>query len=362
MRIPTLLLCFFSAFILNGQHIFNETFTEKEGKFCPGKPGQMVQWPVNWKIYQTQNDNWNGPVDTTTCISVGVPQNGYMPISLDQITLGKPLFCRLLLEKDTTTYKLLSNSLYEVIFYGKIEQAKLITGNSCAQDVCSGAFVGISIPDSNGVERAETRFHTGINTHNDVSYLSIQACFPAEKFEQQFLKEMVLKFTIQPDSISSLKPVLYLGSLSIIEVNAPALITQVLAKPASFNGQTYNVSAFEASDKSGFGNYLLPYTASSYPSVTHPSYVEARPEPNISAPATINLISDPWSGLEIQPFTYFRGALVMGSDTIRHTANLVNEGSDLCLKGGMNIAMPEDKSFLIIHFPVCSLERAVHFG
>jgi hypothetical protein len=35
--------------------------------------------------------------------------------------------------------------------------------------------------------------------------------------------------------------------------------------------------------------------------------------------------------LEIQPFTHLRGALVQGSDTLRHILNLVNNGGNFCL-------------------------------
>lgn len=39
---------------------------------------------------------------------------------------------------------------------------------------------------------------------------------------------------------------------------------------------------------------------------------------------------DEYQSLEIQPFTNIRGALVEGSDSVRHIANLVNMGGDFC--------------------------------
>ncbi len=53
--------------------------------------------------------------------------------------------------------------------------------------------------------------------------------------------------------------------------------------------------------------------------------------PNSAEQEVINLVVDPFQTLEIQPFTYLIGALVAGSDTLRHQVNLVNNGGDICL-------------------------------
>jgi hypothetical protein len=104
----------------------------------------------------------------------------------------------------------------------------------------------------------------------------------------------------------------------------------VVGQPWDYTGSEYNVAAYEAATNGGFQTYLLQYTAATYPDAAHPSFVEATLSPNTSTQETINLIVSDFESLEIQPFTHLRGALVEGSDSVRHHANLINMGGEFC--------------------------------
>ncbi|MCS7037124.1 MAG: T9SS type A sorting domain-containing protein, partial [Saprospiraceae bacterium] len=73
------------------------------------------------------------------------------------------------------------------------------------------------------------------------------------------------------------------------------------------------------------------YTAPTYPSPAHPSYIEAYPVPNEAIPRNITLSVGPGQTLEMQPFAQFRGGLVLGSDTLRHGFTLLNQGGEFCM-------------------------------
>ena len=98
-------------------------------------------------------------------------------------------------------------------------------------------------------------------------------------------------------------------------------------------GVEYDLNIAEAGTGGGvfFENFLLQYTAPTFPSAQDPSYVVGSIVPNSPEQQVINLVVDEFQTLEIQPFTYLIGALAEGSDTLRHQVNLVNNGGDICL-------------------------------
>jgi hypothetical protein len=101
----------------------------------------------------------------------------------------------------------------------------------------------------------------------------------------------------------------------------------------NFSTGEYDVNVAEVATGGGsfFENFLLQYTAPTFPSAQDPSYIIGSVTPNTPEQQVINLVVDEFQTLEIQPFTYLVGALAEGSDTLRHQVNLVNNGGDICL-------------------------------
>ena len=323
----------------NAQSVYSSTFSGLEIAPCPFNPNKITQQIRGWILYQTLNGNWDGPVDSSRCISA---ENNVAVcatfVRLSQIDPARPLFLRAKPEAlQGVNNQLVPNKLYEAFAYvslspGNLERLQTDTG--CLQDLCTGLFLGIAIPGPDGQTGAATRFHTGLLQLENAFYSNywMQSCFPSEKFDQQSLRELVLKFSFSPSANWSAQ-ILKLHHLSIKPVFFDlGLIDHVHAAPQHLMGSEYTVNLAEAADQFS-QNFLMVYTAPTYPSAQAPAYVEARPEPNTNAPKTINLSVEPGQSLQIQPFTYLRGALVQGSDSVRHRANLLNNGGDFCING-----------------------------
>lgn len=322
---------------LRSQWIYYDAFNGLEIAPCPFDASKTIQQIGGWVMYQTFNGNWDGPMDSSRCISAETNASvGATFIRLSQVDPTRALFLRAKPASiQNADPKLWPNSLYTIQATVSLSPAggpALQTGTDCFQDLCSGVFVGLAIPGPDGQVDAARRFHTGLFAPQPgLSHTyAAESCFPSEKFDTQSLSEVVLKLTFTPSANWSAQ-ILKLHDISVTLNDAfPGMIEQVFALPKHLHGLEYTVNAAEAT--SHFSpNYLMPYTAPTYPSAQNPSYVEARPEPNSITPQTINLYVGQFQGLQIQPFTYLRGALVQGSDSIRHQANLLLDGGDLCV-------------------------------
>ncbi|MBK8555737.1 MAG: hypothetical protein IPL65_08190 [Lewinellaceae bacterium] len=338
--LQAIFLCLFSPSLF-GQYVPNQYFAALQQLPCPFDTTQTVDWPVNWMVYQTTDGNWDGPVDSTRCLSTSLGQWGYgARLDLSTINPAMPVFFKANLNAPGLETNFLPNTVCNIQVSFQLEPncQGFETGNTCAQDLCSGALAGIAIPDELGVQGAAIRLNTSTPEFEFPSpnscNLEANACFPTEYFEEQTLQFFVLKFSWDP----------LIGSLDgrTLQVNVAGIdqlipdwvghIADVPASAAQLVGDHYEVPAYAAAQNNSFnGNYLMEYTALTYPGAANPSYVEAYPVPNTTDQQTINLIVDPWETLEIQPFTHLRGALVAGSDSIRHIANLVNMGGDICM-------------------------------
>lgn len=305
--------------------IFYHNFFSVVPQSCPFNPDVQVTQPPGWIIYQTLDSRWDGPVDTSRCISAVMTDNNCL-IDLEQIDPSRPLFVRALTLGNQM--ELPVNALLSCLFSWDIvnaAQGDLLTDVNCVEDVCSGVFIGIGVPPPHPL-----RVHTGLYGEE----ISGGFCFPTEYFPGQILKEVILKVTLSPQANLSGK-YLQLYSVQIFPTGLePGLVTSVDAQEWHYNNATeeYDVNIFETVQTGGWsGNYLLQYTEPTFPSAADPSYVEGTVTPASAQQETINLIVDDWENLEIQPFTHLRGALVEGSDSLRHVVNLVNNGGQFCL-------------------------------
>lgn len=331
------LLLFLTKGSLPAQWIYYDSFSGLEIAPCPFDANKINQQIGGWVIYQTLNGNWDGPVDSSRCISAEKNADiGTTFIRLSQVDPTRPLFLRAKPESiQNADLKLWPNSLYSIqaaIGLSPTDGPTLQTGTDCFQDLCSGVFVGLAIPGPDGQVDAARRFHTGLFAPQPgyPRAYGAESCFPSEKFDTQSVSDLVLKLTFAPSANWSTQ-ILKLSAISVEFTDPfPTLIEQVYALPKHLHGLEYTINVDETA--SGFSPaYLMPYTAPTYPSAQNPSYIEARPEPNSGTPQTINLYVGLFEILQIQPFTYLRGALVQGSDSIRHRANLLNDGGDICI-------------------------------
>lgn len=312
-----------------GQTIFQENFPTLIQQTCLVDPNQLVTYPEYWIVYQTADGTWDGPMDTNHCVSVSnnAPFTG-IRIALDQVDPSRPLFLRALPPALAGTPTLQPDYIYSFTVNGETSGATplLEQGSGCTQGICSGAFVGIGIPGG-------TRYQTAMAKEWD-NFYSMDACFPTEYFNNQTLKELVLKFAFLPGAELAGQS-LTISGISILEsVLPPGYVMEVKVGSEDYNGFTgqYHINVAQTADApSFFETYLGKYTAPTFPDAQHPSYIVGSITPNPSEQQTINLEVLEFQSFDIQPFTYLIGDLVNGSDTQRHHLNLVDSGGEFCL-------------------------------
>jgi len=326
------LLCTPAAF---GQFYYSTIFSGFDTLPCPYNDAETVIFPKGWYLYQTTDDTWQGPIDSTRCISVEpIGVFGQSRVDLEQINPQKALFLRARASEFAGLGNLEPNYLYNAGINFHVSDTAVIPvdGTNCVEDVCTGLFVAIAVP---GTQRIQTGLLNNGNYPAGYLYRDVTACFPTEYFFDQHLKELVLKFKF-PEGINLAGHYLFPEYASVEPLNAPpGLVTEVTVGPDNYNSTTgeYDINVADAASGGGFfyENFILQYTAPTFPSAQDPSYVVGSISPNSTEQEVINLVVDPFQTLEIQPFTYLVGSLVAGSDTLRHQVNLVNNGGDICL-------------------------------
>lgn len=315
-------LCVFTLF---SQDIYppNSGFFETSIIPCPYDSTVEIEMFDNWQVYQTLNDEWDGVVDSSLCISL-VEIDSEKRLPLNEIDQDKPLFIRSLVSENPRPY--LTDWLYEIGFRGKKSlNLSLNLQDTCKNALCSGLIVGIEIPDTISTDTAMRIHYDDFSTYeiNQFGGFDNTYCMPTEKFEFNNLKEYVAKFTFNNANLNN--HYLYDLHVNIQEAYDVDLLTEIEAYDF-FNGEFY----YYLNNYYYYGGLLAKYTADSYPSMDSISYIEATPNDLQTEQQTINVVADEFLPLSFQPFTAIRGALVEGSDSVRHITNIVNEGSELC--------------------------------
>lgn len=316
------------ASLLQAQSLPNNNFKNLSTLPCPFDPSVEVTQPVGWRLYQTLDGKWDGPIDSTVCVSVEqVYTWGAIKIDLDQIDPARPLFIRCLLDDDNKI-PLEPDWLFLAQGYLVTSSAvQLNQSNQCEDGICTGVIAGIEIPDETG-DSTQLRIYVG--PYEDMYYDAYSTCMPSEKFSENYLREFIFKIqadtsATQPQDFSITATVMDIGAILDI-----ARIFEVIVPEFLWTGQEY-LAELQYFAVNGWFNFLFMYGSNTYPSLANPHFIDATPEENSPEPKVINLQVNEYESAYFQPFTYLRGGLVEGSDSIRHEANLVNLGGNLCI-------------------------------
>ena len=327
MKTITTLLCLFAgSFFLNAQifDYYNVNF-DLEQKPCPFDNSQSVIQPSNYLVYQTLNNKWDGPIDSTVCINF--EQDGFIEyLLLDGVDISRAIFFRHTLEPGLNGL-LYSNWLYALS--GSIfPEDGVILDNSddCTNGFCSGLLARIQIPDESGAG-VSYREYVALNTNN---WAYFHSCFPTEFFAENVLTDLIFKITVDELVGDPAEQRIRMFSSEIQAVYDPAEVFAAIIPEAYYSDTSYNIPV----DKlSGFGydHHILMHNAGDYPSSANPYFVEAVPEVNPDTQTTINIFVNNYQSFVYQPFTSLRGAFIENSDSIRHNVNVINNGSNLCV-------------------------------
>lgn len=284
---------------------------------CPFDDAVLLHTAKGWTAYQTLDNTYNGPVDSSWCISLKAndawPDFSFAPTAFDT---SRSIFIRADLN-DSNKIALEADKVYGIYtsMIGYAENADYST--ACPELICSGVIIGVEIPDSTFTTTTK-RWHF-ING----SAFEYQFCLPSEKFSEQYLTDFIFKLTFNniSDSIRSY------GEPSMSETYDVTLITDLTHSPGTYVAGEYSINGYDILP-TGIG--LLKYDLPDYPSTDHFYYVDVSPEPNPSEPVVINININASQTLLTQPYVQLRGDFAEG-DTVRHTVNLINNGGKFCL-------------------------------
>ncbi len=310
---------------------------------CPFDSTVTINRTGYWLIYQTLNDKWNGEIDSSRCISVEEVSND-LEIALNQIDPTKSLFIKSLMNDDTKVF-LSPNSLHNSSFYiRKSDDALLNLNEDCENGLCTGLIVGIEIPDSTGTEKT-LRMHSTTASQSS-SKVRAEICIATEKFNENYLKEFVLKVTFANQELDGQWIRLgYVSNEEFISSWEDYRIYDMPIPESLYDGTSYNANLHDFSIIYD-GNALLMYTDTTYPSPDHLSYVEAYLVSNKPTQETINFYIDDYETLVYQPFTELRGGLIEGNDSLRHLFNLINNGGTFCMYNFVELIFDEDNHYI----------------
>ncbi len=295
---------------------------------CPFDNSQEILTADFWSIYQTQNDQWDGPVDSTQCIEVY--EDGFnINFALNQIDLDKPIFVRSKLEE--VDPRLLNNDfLYNGNFSFVVDDGiEINLNNDCENDLCSGLLVSIEIPNESGTGVSQREYRKSVSESFNNNYQA-SFCYATEKFDSPILKEYILKITLDPESTGEWIQLRSAFNEGFDEYSTYK-ITDLEIPDFYYVDTSYVYSLINLAGIFEATNFLVMYADTTYPSTQNPSYVDITPTPNVPTQEFIDIIVEDFQTLVFQPFAFLRGGLIEGSDSLRHHYNLINNGAEICM-------------------------------
>ena len=299
---------------------------DSTSKACANNPGKKIITFKQWEGYQTLNNKWDGPRDTSVCFNIA--RDNYNPyLDFAEVQNRNPVFIRAILN-DSNKIALDSNELYHysVRFSSDADfRLQLDASANCPDNVCSGFLLGVEIPADSGKGAAMRWYPAKLNLELSAAEL----CFSTERFPKgNFLRELI--FMLKPNSQSTSAPRVEIhAQYARLEYEGYDLF-QFKKIVAPKDGNKY---VFRADNlKAGYpyqGSILLMYHDTTYPSIQNLSYVEIEPKPNTVEVQNIEIQFSSYFTLNSQPFVRLRGAKTL-ADSTRHQFTIVNNGSQFC--------------------------------
>lgn len=259
---------------------------------CPFDSASTVFMSSNYRYYSTLDDNYWGEMDSSLCYTLN-ETNGSFQTS--QVPSGRKLFAEFILTDSLPLQPHLANRIYGLF--------QDWSGLGCDSIGCKKVILETWVPDSSGLgEIVRPR----ILDFDDGYYYGDIQCFATEKFTDQYIRRVIFEYDT-PDDIE-------------VWFNSPWM------EPAS--GQVLLSTPFSFWEWNQVT--IVPQHDSIYPTQDSISYSEFIPFTNPTDSQNLEIYVDPYSTLLFEPHTGLRGGLVEGSDTVRHSITLVDQGM-MCL-------------------------------
>ncbi len=290
---------------------------------CPQDTTVNILTYVDWEAYQTVDDTWNGPRDTTVCVDlahvIGIGVHPRIPV--DQIDAARPVFLRARFDDDTVL-PLTSDNQYTFSFSAFINT--LFETGDCPGGPCTGVQAAVRIPSADGTG-TDLRWYEAAWQEDPWSAFPFALCVPTEKFAVNELREYILSFKISNPQPGQFIQYFWSDVIDQDLFGSLVRLTPDILPQYNMGPQSYSFEGW------GWQNFLVMHADTTYPDGNHIFNLDFSPVPNqaVQTEVTVNLM--PYTGFNFQPFTQLRGGLVEGNDTLRHPLTVVNNGADLCL-------------------------------
>ncbi len=323
---------------------------------CPSNPASTLPTPQYCEVYQTLDNHWDGPKDPLICIPAGMI-SGRAAILLEYADLSRSIFVRFSLPNNVKIPLLPDAAGKQTLSWQAPNTVAFLMGDTCTQSICTGAWIGLEVPDSAGTGYNIRRYDETNNTGGGGTYYRTEACLPTERFvDGNFFKEIIWKFTVtQSNGSDYILLNDYEHNLDSLNFNWSwgggicKMKDRIVHHATNVHhytnnlGDIYNYFVM-------LGTYLVMYEDSTYPDANHISYIEFSPYPASIVVDTMDIYTNSqlWGGdysIAFQPYTSLRGGMVTG-DTTRHIVNFVNNGADWCMPGFQEVIMNERTSYI----------------
>jgi hypothetical protein len=301
--------------------------------------GDSLFRPLAWRAYQTSNNRWDGERDSN-CISLSAGLSDDVGrIQMDEIDITRPVF----IEYVGNPLEIYPDQTYNLCVHSNTNSMIDLANNDfCDDGICEGLIMGIAVPDDPNDEDSEEElryyYEEFQNGTNDFPYWGAQSivpfCFASENFAgPQYMTQLILKFKFLPDAQGEYE----LDQVQILTWSwfASALDSASLL---SFSSGPDTYDFYGSFDITQAYTLQHPPEVYSYPDSVY--YLDVYPFPNTTEPTLITLTFHENTALLPYPYCMFRGGLVEGSNEIRHTYNLVMNGSIYCLATGEDLFDP----------------------
>ena len=359
MKKTLLLICLFLSINHLKAQVPEFNFSTPTQGLCFDSVTTLLGWE-NWTAYHTLDNTWDGPIDSSYCISTRVDGDSWIQIQLSEVDLIRPVYLKW---NAPDSVVLNPDALYFFETTSDIGLTGLNMNNFCEGDnFCNGVFTEIQIPsdplDTSNTPILRRYFEEFMYCDFGCGY-NFSYCFPTEYFETgNILKQVVFKYDFSSNNSSV---VFYMTDAAITDVsNCSNFLTEEVMPSYNWGGNYYEIGwdYTECIELGGWCYSMKPnialWSGEGIPSDTNRYYIDLYPIPNSPVQQEITLVISYDRSLTMQPFAYFRGGLLEGSDSVRHNLTLINEGM-MCLNNFIDVVVGPGDQY--IHKPGAS----VHF-
>lgn len=324
---------------LSAQYINDPQYDLIETKPCLADSSVLIEAYTYWDIFQTTNNEYDGPIDSTVCIGIEYV-NGVPRIPIKQANPNNAIFIRSTIYEDSLKVLLNKDDIYSFFQVTNTDARLLLTPtDECKDSICSGVILVTEVPneDKTGFNLRKTYY-----PYIEHPTCIVETCLITERFEYNRLKEFVIKLSFDEENLEDKN--LF---AAFVEFNDSDLFDKHYIDSLEFTENEYVAGQYikNLNEFSFYTSIIFRNTGEQYPSATDPHYIDARLVPNSPIPQDL-VIDISYSNILIQPFTILRGGLIEGSDSIRHNLIIQQNEFVYCLDALAEIVIESGTTWL----------------